>query len=233
MGMIAAGLPVKIIMIVDVSTAADAVLAAKDIQSIKDLKGKAVAFEQGSTSDILINHALEANGMSIVDIQPVPMPASDVGGALIAGRVPAAVTYEPYISAARAQNKDIRVLFTAGDEPGLISDVLIVREEVLKSRPGQVVALLKAWDAALVDYGAGTEQGRAIIAESVGSNAAELQSAFDGVQFYSLKQNRSDLTGTFAKTTFVDVAKAARKAGILVAEVSAAAMIDGRFVAAP
>src|SRR5205823_1291525 len=160
---------------------------------IKDLRGKPVAFEQGSTSDILINRALESNGMSIADIQSVPMPASDVGGALIAGRVPAAVTYEPYISAARAQNKDVQVLFTAGVEPGLISDVLIVRDEVLKSRPGQVVALLKAWDAALADYAASPEQGRAIIAEAVGSNAEELRSAFDGVKFYSLAQNKADL----------------------------------------
>ena len=142
MGMAAAGLPIKIIMLEDVSMAADAIIAGKDINSIADLKGKQVAFEQGTTSDILLNYALQENGMTIADVQTVPMPAADAG-ALIAGRVPVAVTYEPYLTIARGKNKDIKLLFTAGEDPGLVSDVLVVRDEVLKSKPGQVLALVQ------------------------------------------------------------------------------------------
>lgn len=43
--------------------------------------------------------------MTINDIVRVPMPAADAGTALIAGRVPVAVTYEPYISTALAQTR--------------------------------------------------------------------------------------------------------------------------------
>ena len=103
MGMVAAGLPVKIVTLLDFSLSADAIVAGKDIASVADLKGKQVAFEEGTTSDILLNYALASHGMTLADIEPVPMPAADAGSALIAGRVPAAVTYEPYISAARAQ----------------------------------------------------------------------------------------------------------------------------------
>ncbi|TIW17147.1 MAG: transporter substrate-binding domain-containing protein, partial [Mesorhizobium sp.] len=152
MGMVAAGLPVKIVLLLDVSMTADAMIAGKDVNSVADLKGKQVAFEEGTTSDILLKYALSKNGMSIADVQPVPMPAADAGSALIAGRVPVAVTYEPYLTTARAQNKDVKLLFTAGEDPGLISDVLVVRDEVIKSRPGQVLAMIKAWDAALKDY---------------------------------------------------------------------------------
>jgi NitT/TauT family transport system substrate-binding protein len=95
MAMAAAGLPIKIVMLEDISMSADAIIAGKDINSIADLKGKQVAFEQGTTSDILLNYALQANGMTIADVQIVPMPAADAGSALIAKRVPVAVTYEP------------------------------------------------------------------------------------------------------------------------------------------
>jgi NitT/TauT family transport system substrate-binding protein len=80
MGMVAAGLPVKIVTLLDFSLNADAILAGKDIQSIADIKGKEVAFEQGTTSDILLNYALANNGMTIADVKPVPMPAADRRG---------------------------------------------------------------------------------------------------------------------------------------------------------
>jgi NitT/TauT family transport system substrate-binding protein len=44
--MISAGLPVKIVLLLDQSNSADAILATKDILSIKDLKGKQVAYER-------------------------------------------------------------------------------------------------------------------------------------------------------------------------------------------
>jgi NitT/TauT family transport system substrate-binding protein len=73
----------------------------------------------------------------------------------------------------------MRLLFTAGKDPGLVSDVLVVREDVIKSQPGQVLAMLKAWDAALKDYQAHTDEGQAIIADAVGSPVADPQ---DGVR---------------------------------------------------
>nr|WP_284310615.1 ABC transporter substrate-binding protein [Labrys miyagiensis] len=232
MGMVAAGLPVKIVLLLDVSMTADAMIAGKDIASVKDLKGKQVAFEEGTTSDILLKYALGKNGMTVADIEPVPMPAADAGGALIAGRVPVAVTYEPYLTAARAQNKDVKLLFTAGEDPGLISDVLVVRDEVLKSKPGQVLAMIKSWDAALKAYNANPQDGRAIIAKAVGSSVDDLNTAFDGVRYYSLTENKTALTGDFTTKTFADVEAAAKNAKLLQADVTPEQMIDPSFVKA-
>ncbi len=232
MGMVAAGLPVKIVLLLDVSMTADAMIAGKDITSIKDLKGKQVAFEEGTTSDILLKYALAKNGMSIADVQPVPMPAADAGSALIAGRVPVAVTYEPYLTVAKAQNKDVKLLFTAGEDPGLISDVLVVRDDVIKSRPGQVLAMIKSWDAALKAYNADTPAGRAIISKAVGSSVEDLNTAFDGVRYYSLEENKKALTGDFSTKTFADVEAAAKNAKLLQADVTPEQMIDPAFVKA-
>jgi len=232
MAMAAAGLPIKIVMLEDFSLTADAIIAGSDIKSIADLKGKQVAFEQGTTSDILLNYALQANGMTIADVQTVPMPAADAGSALIAKRVPVAVTYEPYLTIARKQDPNVKLLYTAGEDPGLVSDVLVIREEALKSKPGQVLALVESWDQALQYYKAHTQEGRDIIAKSVGSTLADLQTAFDGVRYYSLAENKQALQGDFSTKTFADVLAAAKKAGILTKDVSAADLIDPRFVAA-
>lgn len=230
LAMAAAGLPIKIVMMEDVSMKADAIIAGKDVTSIKQLKGKQVAFEQGTTSDILLNYALAANGMTIDDIEKVPMPAADAGAALIAGKVPVAVTYEPYLTLAMNQDKSVHLLYTAGEDPGLVSDVFVVREEVLKEKPGQIAALIRAWNDGVKAYRADTKESQAIISEAVGAKPEELETAFDGVVFYLLEENLKQLQGDFLKKTIQDVKQAAIKAGIFSKDVDAPALIDARFI---
>ena len=64
MDFIAAGLPIKIVALLDVSKTADAMISDGSVTAIKDLKGKQVAYEEGTTSDILLNYALSQNGMT-------------------------------------------------------------------------------------------------------------------------------------------------------------------------
>ncbi len=230
MNFIAAGLPLKIVALLDVSKTADAMITDGSVTAVKDLKGKQVAYEEGTTSDILLNYALGQNGMTVADVQKVPMPAADAGSALIAGKVPVAVTYEPYLTLAMQQNPKVKMIYSAGENPGLISDVFVVREEFLKDKPGQIVALLKAWDLALADYRKDTPGGRAIISQAVGAKPEELATAFDGVVYYSLAENKSELNGSFAQKVIPEVHAAARKANILQKDVDLTQAIDGRFV---
>jgi NitT/TauT family transport system substrate-binding protein len=230
MAFAAAGLPIKIVSLLDVSMTADAIISNGAVSSVADLKGKQVAFEEGTTSDILLNYALSKNGMTIDDIERVPMPAADAGTALIAGKVPVAVTYEPYISLAKSQSDKVKLVFTAGENPGLISDVFVVREEFLNDKPGQIVALLKAWDAALAAYRADKAAGQAIIAEAVGAKPEELTTAFDGVTYYSLAENRQHLAGDFLSKVVPEVKTAAQKAKLIEKDVDLGKLIDGRFV---
>ncbi len=230
MNFIAAGLPLKIVALLDVSKTADAMISDGSVTDIKGLKGKQVAYEEGTTSDILLNYALSQNGMTIADIQKVPMPASDAGAALIGGKVPVAVTYEPYLTLAMNENPKVKMVYSAGENPGLISDVFVVREEFLKEKPGQVVALLKAWDLALADYRKDTAGGRAIISEAIGAKPEELATAFDGVVYYSLAENKTELGGNFTSKVIPEVHAAARTAGILQKDVDLSTAIDARFV---
>lgn len=207
----AAGLDLRIVLIEDASYQADAILAPKSITSIADLKGKKIAYEEGTTSDLLLNYALQQNGLTLSDVEPVFMPAADAGAALIAGKVDVAVTYEPYISEALAQNSDLHLLYTAAERPGLISDVLAVRADL---DPKIVTALLQVWQEALNYYNSNPEDGQAIIARNVGSTPEELKTAFDGVRFYDLAENRAELGSGFL-VVIGDVAKIAQTIGLL------------------
>jgi NitT/TauT family transport system substrate-binding protein len=223
------GVKLKIILLLDFSLSADAI-ASDQISSIAQIKGQSVAYEEGSTSDILLNYALAQQGLTINDIKKVPMPAAQAGAALIAGQVPVSVTYEPYLSSAMNQNKKIKLIYTAGKDPGLVSDVLVATDDAIQKHPGQVLALVKSWGQGLQYYRANQQAGRAIIAKAVGSSPTDLASAFDGVQFYSIAENKAHLSGDFATKTLVDVDKAAVAAKILTGPVPTAGMIDDSFV---
>ena len=194
------GVDQKGFLIMDLSFEADAIISANGINSIKDLKGKKVAFESGSTSDLLINYALKQNGMSIADVVHVPMGASEAGLALIAERVEVAISYEPYISAALSQNDKNKVLFTAAEKPGLISDMLTASSSWIESNPEAVKGLILAWNDAVKFIRANPDEGSKMIAKAVGSPMEEFEPAFKGVRLYDIPEMKKFLGGEFQAT---------------------------------
>ena len=112
------GTPITIVLLLDQSNAADAILAGADIASVADLAGKQVAYEEGTTSDILLRYALGENG---TDHRRHRAGAHGRGRGRawpLAGQVPAAVTYEPYITTALAENPDLKAAVHRGGEAG-------------------------------------------------------------------------------------------------------------------
>jgi len=224
------GTAITVVALLDQSNDADAIIAKTDITSVADLKGKKVAFEKGTTSDLLLNAALAKSGLTIADVEPVAVPAADVPQALASGQVDVGVTYEPYITPFLQDNKGFASLYAAKEIPGIISDVFVVRDEVLKSKPGQVQALIASLGKAIDYYGTNTADAQAIITAGVGSSPGDLDLAFKGVKFYSVAEAKALLDGDFTKTTAPAVLKAAQDAGIITKPVDFTSMLDTSFV---
>jgi NitT/TauT family transport system substrate-binding protein len=230
--LISEGTPITIVLLLDQSNAADAILAGPSITSVADMKGKKVAYEEGTTSDILLRYALSQNGMTIDDIVKVPTPASDAGVAVIAKRVDVAVTYEPYLTGALQQDSTFHLVYEAAEKPGLIGDVFVVRSAYLASHPGQIYALIKAWGDAVDYYRSSTSDAQGIIEKAVGANPGDLKTAFDGVQLYSLSEAKDLMTGGGYLATLAEVKKIATDAGIIAKPVDETKVMDTSFLSA-
>lgn len=225
------GLDVSVVMMLDTATTADAIIGGEGIGSIEDLKGKSVAYEEGATSEFLLSEALAAHGLDIkTDIEVVPTDADQVASMLVSGKVQAGVTYEPYVTQALATNDALSMLESGADYPGLISDVLVVRNDVLKERGDEVAEVIAAWGDATDFTDENTEEGRAIIAKAIGESPEDLASAFDGVHFYTIAENREQLEGTFATETLPSLAKVAESIGLIKGSVDAASIIDASYL---
>ncbi len=76
---------------------ADCVIGLKShgVESIADLKGKTVGYAPATSSEIILKLALEANGLSMDDIQAYAMEASNMVAAASSGSVDAIATWSP------------------------------------------------------------------------------------------------------------------------------------------
>lgn len=94
----------------------DEVLANKDkgIEKIEDLKGKTVAVTAGTSSEIVLDLALEKAGMSKDDLELVEMDANGAVSAMISGNVDACASWSPSTNIIREKMGD-KVISLAGN----------------------------------------------------------------------------------------------------------------------
>lgn len=188
----------KIVLMEDFSLDADAIVSCNpEIRSIDDLEGAKVAFEEFSVSDVLFRYALNEAGIDFETIDYVPIPAADAGTAAVAGRVDVAVTYQPYLQAAVDEGENCEIIYTAGENPGLISDALAINSEFAESDPEAVSGVLRAWGDAVDFYEQNPEEAQAIIAKNVGSKPDELASTFAGVELFDLQKSQDYLESDY------------------------------------
>jgi NitT/TauT family transport system substrate-binding protein len=140
----AQGVPVKIVYLGHRYGSAVVVRRDGPVHSVRDLRGRTIAVpSRFSDERLIVFRALAANGMNAkTDLRMVEMSPADVAGALAASAIDAFSMGEPYPSQAEIVGFG-RVLFHARKYwPDYISCVLVVRQDVIDSRPEAVQVLV-------------------------------------------------------------------------------------------
>jgi NitT/TauT family transport system substrate-binding protein len=189
------------VMTVDDSKGGDGVVARKEIASIKDLKGKRVAFLEGSIAQFYLNYLLKREGLSEKDVSVVNMGSTgDAGAAFVAGRVDAAVVWEPWLSKGKSAPHG-HLLIDSSKTPGLIVDTLAFREDVVKSRPEDVRKIVRAVGQAVDFFKTNRQESLAIMTKGLGGwlkEPKDFEEALSGAVLLGLAENRTYM-GTKAK----------------------------------
>lgn len=71
------------------------------IQTVRDLKGKKIAFNKGSNVQYFLVKLLEKNGLKYGDVQPIFLPPADARAAFEKGAVDAWIIWDPFLAAAQ------------------------------------------------------------------------------------------------------------------------------------
>jgi NitT/TauT family transport system substrate-binding protein len=183
-------IPVKQVLALDDSHGGDGIVSKKEIKSIKDLKGKTVAAQLGAgASYFWLNYVLSQNGLKLSDIKAVDMKAGDAGAAFVAGKVDAAVTWEPWLS--RAKDTPFGHVLLASDKtPGIIVDSLAFKPDFLKRRGDDVKKIIAAWNEAVQFAKQNPQEADTIMAKFTGQKPEEFTKEKTGVRFYGEKENK-------------------------------------------
>jgi len=179
------------VLALDDSAGGDGIVARKEIKSVRDLRGKRVAVQEGSVSQFFLNVLLRDAGLSEKDVRVVNMKPGDAGAAFVAGRVDAAVTWEPWLSNGKTAPHG-HLLVDSSQTPGLITDVLIFRRDVIEKRPREIQGVVDAWNKAVAYWERNPAESNEIMARAVGDWLKDPKLFADvltGVRFYNREAN--------------------------------------------
>ena len=186
---IAGGADLQVVLVNDISTGNDQIIAAAGIGSVADLKGKRVAAEQGTVDHYLLLLGLRKAGLSEKDIRFVPLETGAAAAAFVAGKVDAVGVFAPFTTQA-LKRPGSTTLFSSREFPGAISDHLVCQRKFVTNNPEKVQAVVNAWFATLGSIRADPKAAIAIMAERAGVSEADYKAYDSGTTIYSLAENR-------------------------------------------
>jgi len=193
----AADTPVVAVAVIDFSIGGDAVVATENIRSLRDLIGRRVALARDNVGETFLSFLFHKAGLDFDKLTIVPMAPGEAGQAFLDNEVDAVVTWEPWVTRALAR-PGAHVLVSSKDEPGIIVDILSVREDVLANNPGVVRKLLRGWYRAVAYYEAHPDEGSRIIAPHFKLSPGEYREQVGGLH-WPTAQEALDAFGTGGK----------------------------------
>ncbi|MBI5460718.1 MAG: ABC transporter substrate-binding protein [Gammaproteobacteria bacterium] len=176
-----------VVLVMDYSQGADAIVSRPEYPDMASLKGKRVGVENTAAGAYMLARALEQAGLTSDAVEIVKVGAENQAQAYRDGSVDVLVTYEPLRT--QLVNMGAREQFNSTQIPGEIVDVLAVRGSVLKERPEAIAALLSGWFRALDYAQAHPDDTAQRLAPRLELSAAEYRQAVAGIRLPALAEN--------------------------------------------
>lgn len=197
---IANGLDLDIVLMTDYSAGMDGIVAAPGINSVKNLKGKTIATNIGTMNHMLLLTALEQAGLSESDVNITNMSEGDATAALVGGSIDAASIFDPQMSKA-AKESGGKVIFSSKDIPGELSDVLIIKDSIVKDRADEVQGIVDAWYQVQDKYNKDSNSVVDLISPKAELTNDEFYSLLDGIDIATKDYNKEVFANSGEKMT--------------------------------
>lgn len=193
----AAGLDLKIVLVFDISTGADVLLANPEVTELAALKGKRIGVEQTGVGALMLDAVMRRAGLKASDIQIVNLTADQHLAAYRDHKVDALVTFEPIASQIDAAGG--RRLFDSREIPGAIVDVLAISSAALAASPNHTRAMLTRYFAALEHLRQHPADAAQRMAARLDLLPEEVLKGYAGLEIPDLAENRRLLIGAPAR----------------------------------
>lgn len=208
------GVDLRVILIADVSSGADVVLAHPEVGNIAGLRGKRIGVEATSLGAIMIAELLDAAGLQRQDVEVVAM-GEDHLRAWQAQPLDAIVTYEPARS--RLTTAGLVPIFDSRSLPQTIIDVVAVRRDAELLHGPQLKTLVAGHFRALELWRTNPIDTAYRLAPFIGVAPEQVADVYQGLDLPDVAYNLHDLAGPSddLRRSTVKVAQILARAGLM------------------
>jgi NitT/TauT family transport system substrate-binding protein len=168
-------------LVTNVSHGSDGIVAQPGIESIADLRGKQVGAKLGTINYLILLEALKLHQVQPSEINIVDVSNEIAAQMMEAGRLDAAVLWEPMLGeTAQAINGSIP--FTTADLDSLVIDGFMTRSEVLNSKTAELTAFVSAWFDVMEAIDTNPDAVFAAVGEALGQSGESFASDYAGLK---------------------------------------------------
>jgi NitT/TauT family transport system substrate-binding protein len=236
------GLKARAILQEDWSRGGDGIVSLKAITSVEGLKGKRIATTRYTPSHWLLLFLLAQSGLSPQDRAEIERnlvfadEAPKAAAMFKAGKVDAAVTWEPDLSGAvAARENEAHVLVSTTAATNVIADTLVARQQLLDEAPKAVQGFVAGWFDAIGVMKEDPQGTNQVVAASLKLTPDDVSGMLSGLKltpfadnaiFFGLAGSRASFDALFNGAFVIW-----RKKGVVTSVVDAPDFKDDRFVA--
>jgi NitT/TauT family transport system substrate-binding protein len=202
------GVPAVEVFPIDASVGGDGILAANTIGTVADLKGKTVGVNQGSVSEWFLAQVLEKNGLHLSDVKEQNMTSGAAGAAFVASKLDVAVTWEPWLSKAKARTNG-HVLVSSKSYPDLIMDSFAFRKDFVQKYPDTVKDFMKAYYDAFTWMQANQTDALKLIGDAVQESPSDVSADLSTMTLFDLSTGKQVIGTSSSHGKIYDNVKAA------------------------
>ncbi len=191
--LLAKGQKLRILLVMDISNGADAVVAKPGIKSLSGLKGKRLGVENIPLGAYILSRILDMSGLKASDINVIPMPEDKHERAYLQDKIDAAITMEPYKT--KITKAGAHVLLDSSQIPNEIFDLIVVREDVYQARRDDLCQLTRQWFQTLDYVQANQQDAYTRMGKRLGMDVEAFREAMAGLKVPSRQENQLLLGG--------------------------------------
>jgi len=193
---------------IDASVGGDGILAKNTIQTVADLKGKTIGVNQGSVSEWFLAQVLEKNGLHLSDVKEQNLTSGAAGAAFVASKLDVAVTWEPWLSKAKART-DGHILVSSKQYPDLIMDSFAFRKDFIQKYPDTVKEFMKAYYDAFTWMQANQTEALKAIGDAVQESPSDVSADLSTMTLFDLSTGKQVIGTSSSHGKIYDNVKAA------------------------
>jgi NitT/TauT family transport system substrate-binding protein len=198
----------QVILQADWSRGGDAIVVNRGINSVKDLKGKQVAFAEMTPSHTFLLWLLEAGNLKYTDIIPVKVAnAIDAADLFKKGKVDAAVVWSPDDADCVQKVSGAKILQSTKSASHIIADIFIAKKTFVDNNKTELQNLLRGWFKGAAEINTSEEakiKASKILAQGLNMpeefckdaiNNVRLCNYGDNISFFGLNTSYTGITG--------------------------------------